>query len=193
MRTTTENMIRIFGDRWYGELQWNDVPQQHELNQYIIQMKNEYDITLDLYGRQSLSQIPTLGRIGNYISASAGSVASAQRPDWICPTSYPLISMLLVTNLYPKNGDQMWESYTRSTQRLCKVEYDDALVLRVAHRNSSTLPSTGSKNFEPDTSIKLPDFVVPEGATAEDALQKMAIDSLRTKKLHENARVYMSD
>ena len=46
MRTTTENMIRIFGDRWYGELQWNDVPQQHDLNQYIIQMKNEYDITL---------------------------------------------------------------------------------------------------------------------------------------------------
>ena len=37
-RKTTQNMQAIFGDRWYGELQWNNVPEQHELNRYIIQM-----------------------------------------------------------------------------------------------------------------------------------------------------------
>jgi DNA polymerase-3 subunit alpha len=37
MREQTREMQAIFGDRWYGELQWNAVPEQHELNQYIIQ------------------------------------------------------------------------------------------------------------------------------------------------------------
>ena len=39
MRETTEKMLDIFGDRWYGELQWNKVPAQHELNKFIIQIK----------------------------------------------------------------------------------------------------------------------------------------------------------
>ena len=41
MRTVTQKMQGIFGDRWYGELQWNNVPEQHKLNQYIIQMHYE--------------------------------------------------------------------------------------------------------------------------------------------------------
>jgi len=46
MRETSEKMISIFGDRWYGELQWNNIPEQHELNQYIIRVCKEYDIKL---------------------------------------------------------------------------------------------------------------------------------------------------
>ena len=46
MRETTRNMVDIFGDRWYGELQWNNVPEQHKLNQYIIQMHKEFGIEL---------------------------------------------------------------------------------------------------------------------------------------------------
>ena len=38
MREQTRKMQAIFGDRWYGELQWNAVPEQHELNQYIIRI-----------------------------------------------------------------------------------------------------------------------------------------------------------
>ena len=36
MRAVTKRMVDIFGDRWYGELQWNNIPEQHELNKYII-------------------------------------------------------------------------------------------------------------------------------------------------------------
>ena len=46
MRHTTQKMQSIFGDRWYGELQWNNVPEQHELNRYIIQMHQEFGIDL---------------------------------------------------------------------------------------------------------------------------------------------------
>jgi hypothetical protein len=39
-------MVGIFGDRWYGELQWNNIPEQHDLNECIIQMHEEFDIPL---------------------------------------------------------------------------------------------------------------------------------------------------
>ena len=40
------NMQDIFGDRWYGEIQWNSIPEQHELNQYIIQVATEMGVKL---------------------------------------------------------------------------------------------------------------------------------------------------
>ena len=46
MRKTTRRMVDILGDRWYGELQWNNVPEQHELNKYVIQMHHEFKIPL---------------------------------------------------------------------------------------------------------------------------------------------------
>ena len=34
--------------------------------------------------------------------------------------------------------------------------------------------------FFPDTTVRLPDFVVPEGVTAAEALRKMCFEGLRT-------------
>ena len=42
MRVTTRKMMEVFGDRWYGEIQWNNVPEQHELNKYVIRMSEEF-------------------------------------------------------------------------------------------------------------------------------------------------------
>ena len=181
MRTTTENMIRIFGDRWYGELQWNDVPQQHELNQYIIQMKNEYDITL-ISTADSHYPNPDAWK-DRELYKRLGWLGGKDRPDYLS-NELPIDIDAIGYELYPKNGDQMWESYKKYST-LCDIEYDDDLVLE-SITETHHIAFQRIENFEPDTSIKLPDFVVPEGATAEDALQKMAIDSLRTKNLHEN-------
>ena len=46
MRETTRKMLEVFGDRWYGELQWNNVPEQHELNKYVIAKHREFGIPL---------------------------------------------------------------------------------------------------------------------------------------------------
>jgi DNA polymerase-3 subunit alpha len=46
MRAVTERMVDIFDDRWYGELQWNNIPEQHELNKYIIQVCEEYNVQM---------------------------------------------------------------------------------------------------------------------------------------------------
>jgi hypothetical protein len=36
-RETTKNMVDIFGDRWYGELQWHTDKKQHLINKLVIQ------------------------------------------------------------------------------------------------------------------------------------------------------------
>ena len=46
MRHTTMEMMDIFGDRWYGELQWSKTPEQHILNKNIIQLHREFGIGL---------------------------------------------------------------------------------------------------------------------------------------------------
>ena len=39
-------MVSVFGDRWYGELQWNNIKEQHHLNQLIVKVCSEYDVKL---------------------------------------------------------------------------------------------------------------------------------------------------
>ena len=46
MRETTEQMVNIFGDRWYAEVQWNNIPEQHELNQHVITVAQEMGVGL---------------------------------------------------------------------------------------------------------------------------------------------------
>ena len=46
MRETSRQMIDIFGDRWYAEVQWHRIEDQHKLNKYVIQMAQEFNIKL---------------------------------------------------------------------------------------------------------------------------------------------------
>ena len=58
--------------------------------------------------------------------------------------------------LYPKNGDQMWESYKKYSAE-CGVKYDDNLVL-----NSLAYPCSAFDridDFLPDNTVRLPDMV----------------------------------
>ena len=45
-RETTRKMVDIFGDRWYGELQWHTDKKQHMINKLVIQMHKEFGIKL---------------------------------------------------------------------------------------------------------------------------------------------------
>ena len=105
MREVTERMMDIFGDRWYGELQWNNIPEQHKLNQFIIQMHEEYGIRListadshypnkDAWKDRELYK--RLGWLGK------------GRPQWADETELPENVDEIGYELYPKNGDEMW-------------------------------------------------------------------------------------
>ena len=180
MRETTQNMQAIFGDRWYGELQWNNVPEQHELNRYIIQMHQEFGIdlisTADSHyynetvwkDRELYKRLGWLGR---------------GKPDYLSdelPTSVEEIGY----ELYPKNGDQMWESYKKYSAE-CGVEYDDNIV-RDSIARTHQIAHERIETFLPDNTVRLPDFVVPEGSTAGQTLAALCVEGLRELGLENN-------
>ena len=125
MRQTTERMKNIFGDRWYGELQWNNIPEQHELNQYIVQVCREHDVKListadshypnpDAWKDRELYK-----RIGWLGKGGLPEYMSSELPSGVEEIGY---------ELYPKNGEQMWGSYHKYSKEV-GFDYDDDLVL----------------------------------------------------------------
>jgi len=78
--------------------------------------------------------------------------------------------------LYPKNGNEMWESYKKYSD-LCGVEYEDELVKR-SIEETHNIAFNVIERFIPDNTVRLPDFVVPAGISADDYLKKLAHDGL---------------
>ena len=86
--------------------------------------------------------------------------------------------------LYPKNGDQMWESYKKYSEE-CGVTYNDDIVYDSIVKTHWIAHSL-IEDFMPDDTVRLPGFVVPEGANAEETLIKESIAGLRKMNLHED-------
>jgi DNA polymerase-3 subunit alpha len=181
MREVTKRMVSIYGDRWYGELQWNNIPEQHELNKAIIQIQEEFGIKListadshypnpDAWKDRELYR--RLGWLGR------------GRPSWAEDAELPEGVEEIGYELYPKNGDQMWESYQQYSKE-CDVEYDDDLV-RSSIEESYRVATERIESFCPDNTVRLPDFVIPAGETEDSALEKFCVEGLRQKGFHTN-------
>lgn len=180
MRKTTQKMQSIFGDRWYGELQWNNVPEQHELNQYIIQMHHEFGIEListadsHYYNPEVWKDRELYKRLG---------WLGKGRPDYLSE-ELPVSVEEIGYELYPKNGDQMWESYKKYSE-LIGAEYDDDLVLDSIKRTYD-IAHNRIESFIPDNTVRLPEFVVPEGSSAGQTLAALCVEGLRSLGFQNN-------
>ncbi len=178
MRETTRRMTAIFGDRWYGELQWNNVPEQHTLNRCIIQMQDEFGIELvstadSHYPNPTAWKDRELYKRLGWLGKSKPDYESNELPIDVDEIGY---------ELYPKNGDQMWESYEKYA---AGYEYDDDVVLE-SITNTYDIAKVRIDSFFPDNTVRLPDFVVPAGLTATQALVKLSFEGLKTLGYHEN-------
>ena len=181
MRTTTRRMIDCLGDRWYGELQWNNVPEQHELNKYVIKMHEEFGIEL----------ISTAD--SHYPSSEAwkdrelykrlGWLGSKKTPEYL-KSELPVDIDEMGMELYPKNGDQMWASYKKYSEE-CGVSYDDDLIYDSLVK-THWIANERIEDFMPDDTVRLPGFVVPDGETGEQTLIKESIAGLRKLGLADN-------
>lgn len=180
MRETTRRMMEIFGDRWYGELQWHSAPEQHELNNYIIQMKQEFGIqlisTADSHypNQQAWKDRELYKRLGWLGKGS---------PEWLS-SELPIDVEEVGYELYPKNGDQMWESYKHYSEKV-GANYDDDLIMD-SITNTHDIAHKRIENFMPDTKVRLPDFVVPAGKTATQTLTAFCLEGLRDLGFYEN-------
>ena len=86
--------------------------------------------------------------------------------------------------LYPKNGDQMCQSFLQYSKE-CNQEYDHELV-RQSITNTHVIAHERIETFFPDNTVRLPDFVVPEGMTDDDALRQFSYDGLAVLGFAEN-------
>ena len=182
MRTTTKRMVEIFGDNWYGELQWNAIPEQHEINKHVIQVCDEFGVQListadSHYPRPDLWKDREMYKRLGWLSFLKNSDGENLLPASVEDLKY---------ELYPKNGDQMWESYKKYSS-ICEVEYDDNLILNSIERTHH-IAHEKIESFFPDNEVRLPDFVVPEGMAAGQALIKDCVDGLKVKGLDKNKK-----
>ena len=180
MRTTTYKMLDIFGDRWYGELQWNNIPEQHELNQFIIQMHHEFGIDListadSHYPNPDAWRDRELYKRLGWLGKSRPDYLSSELPADVDEIGY---------ELYPKNGDQMWEAYKNYSQKV-GASYDDDLIADSITRTYD-IALHRIDPFMPDSTVRLPDFVVPPGMKADSALAKLGMEGLKERGLLDN-------
>ena len=180
MRETTHRMLDIFGDRWYGELQWHAAPEQHELNKYIIQMHKEFGIEListadSHYPNQDAWKDRELYKRLGWLGKG--------RPEWLS-MELPIEVAEIGYELYPKNGDEMWQSYKHYSEKV-GVSYDDRLIAASIERTHD-IAHNRIERFTPDNTVRLPEFVVPTGFTADAALAKLTIQGLKDRNLLDN-------
>jgi len=180
MREVTKQFQDILGDRWYGELQWNNIPEQHALNQYIIQISKETGLklisTCDSHypnpdAWQSRELYKRLGWLG-------------KKPEW-AEMELPLSTEEIGYELYPKNGNQMWRSYKKYSEE-CGVTYDDEIILN-SITETHTIAFDRIESFTPDNTVRLPNFVVPAGTDATTYLGQLAFEGL--VKLFEDRQI----
>lgn len=180
MEKTVNSMMDIYGDRFYGELQWANYKEQHIINQYIINLSKQLGFKListcdahfpspDMWKDREIYKL--LGWMG-------------KRKDEIKIDAFPRTLEEMEYQLYPKNGDELFASYKLFSNKL-GFSYDDKLIEESIARTADILKNR-IENYIPDTSIKLPSFVIPEGETADTALAKMAVDNLKKTGLYKN-------
>ena len=181
MEKTVENMMDIFGDRFYGELQWANYKEQHIVNQFIIQLSKQYGFQLvstcdahfpspDMWKDREIYKM--LGWMG-------------KKKDELTIDALPSQLEEMEYQLYPKNGDELYASYKRFSSNL-GFHYDDKLVEESIWRTAEIVKNR-IENYSPDTSVKLPNFVVPDGQTADETLVKYSIDALKNTGLYKDS------
>lgn len=173
MRKTSQNMLDIFGDRWYGELQWHAYKEQHDLNKLVIKVCEEFGIPLI---STADSHYPTPDAWKDRILYKRLAWAGSKDVDTELPESVEEVG----SELYPKNGEQIWEAYQRYSEQN-GVDYDDS-VIRKSLENTYDIAHERIADFYPDNTVRLPSFVVPKGMTAEEELTKLSNDGLKEIK-----------
>lgn len=161
------------------EIQFNRLPAQHLANRALIEFARREGITDKLvvtcdshYARpehwREREIYKKLGRL-NF---------EAFNPD-----SIPKSKDELKCELYPKNAKQVWETYMET--RGDADFYDDVLVKDAVERTWDIAHSV-IDDVQPDRSVKLPTYVIPEGKTAIEALTESVKAGLKKKGLHTN-------
>ena len=154
--------VEAFGglDNFYLEMQMNSIPQQHAINKHLLALSKRTGIKLiatcdsHYYNPKYWREREIYKLMARMQQGTKGNVASE---DMLTSELIPKIIDELKCELYPKNQEQMWESY----QKYCKdpnlgyTFYDDQTIIDAIERTHD-IANNLIEEIQPDTKIKLP-------------------------------------
>ena len=79
----------------------------------------------------------------------------------------------------------MWEAYKTYSEQ-CGVDYDDDFIRETIERTYQ-IAHGRIESFYPDATVRLPDFVVPNGKSADETLRELCVEGLEQKGLAVDA------
>jgi DNA-directed DNA polymerase III PolC len=181
MRRRVQILMDIFGGRFFGEIQWNAIPAQHEINRMILRLGQEMGFktisTNDShYPTRELWQERELYKRLGWRTSDKG-VAKEDRPASWMSENLPDSVDKIGYELYPKTGEETFAAFRKYTKQLqTESLFEEEEVLGTL---SNTLEvSDMIEEFSPERKVRLPSFVAPEGE--EDvALAKECIAGLK--------------
>ena len=163
------------------ELQFNKLAAQHVVNRSIIEfarrenLLDQLVVTCDShYARpEHWREREIYKKLGwlNYTDLNADSIPKSKDQ--------------LKCELYPKNATQVWDEflYSRSNNDFYVGQED---IIRKAIERTWHVAHEEIGNVQPDRSVKLPSYVIPEGKTANNALVEAVKVGLVEKGLNKN-------
>jgi DNA polymerase III subunit alpha len=176
-------LMEIFGpDRFFLEIQFNKIPQQHQVNLDLIEYSKQTNFKL-LATADSHYCSPDLFRDRELYKL----LGYQMRGEQIDKTILEKTRDELEAELYLKNGDQMFETYKQTFYEHFK---DEALIKESIERGYHLIHDF-CQDVYPDASIKLPKtFTETEVIkTPFDKLKQLCLEALRNKGL--NSKEYI--
>ena len=145
------------------ELQFNQLPAQHLVNRAIIEFAN----------RNGLNDQLVVTCDSHYSDPEHWKERELYKKlGWLNyrefdPSKLPQSKEDLKCELYPKNANQVWETYQHTSAEY--DFYDDAVICGAIERTHDIAHEVIG-DIHPDTSVKLPTYVIPKEKTAQQAL-----------------------
>ena len=165
----------------YLELQFNKLNAQHLVNRALLEFATRNDLTSQL--------IITCD--SHYSHPDHWKERELYKKlGWLNyrdfdPSKLPQSKDELKCELYPKNAQQVWETYI-----ITKEGYDfynDEVIAQAVERTHDIAHHVIG-DVHPDRSMKLPTYVIPEGKTDNEALVDACKVGLIEKGLHTNPK-----
>ena len=163
------------------ELQFNKLPAQHLVNRAIIEfakrngLSDQLIVTCDSHYSQPdhWKERELYKKLGwlNYRDFDPSKLPQS-RDDLKC-------------ELYPKNAQQVWETYRETSEEYSF--YEDEVVFAAIERTHDVAHEVIG-DIHPDKAMKLPSYVIPEGKTEDAALIDACKQGLVKKGLHKDDR-----
>lgn len=166
-------------DNVFAEIQFNKLAPQHLTNRVLMEFAKSNGLKL-VAAADSHYSSPDLWRAREVYKLLGRMGRGGQD---INPDSVPSDVKQLKCELYPKNAEQMWDSY----KEYCAGHdfYRDDVVSE-AIENAWHVAHDVIGNVDVDTSVKLPSFGVTPGLTPFQTLVELCKDGMRAKLLGKN-------